>query len=80
MPGLTIDTKLPGEALIVAIIELAASFRATQDADVRRFWDLVAVEMQTNWRKVWSDAGLWERLADLDEHIAKMKQPGPIKP
>lgn len=78
MPGLTIDTKLPGEALIVAIINLAEKFRSTQDTDVRRFWDLVAVEMQTNWRKVWADAGMWERLTDLDEHIAAMKKPGPV--
>jgi len=77
MPSLTIDTDLPGETLIVAAIDLAARFRETQDADVRRFWDLVAVEMHTNWRKVWVDAGLWERLPELEAHIAKMKEAKP---
>jgi hypothetical protein len=71
---LTIETKLPGEGLIQAAIEFAGKIRETQSEDVRKFWDMVAVEMHANWRQVWVSAGLWKPLPELDAHIEKMRE------
>jgi len=60
MPELKVGVTLPGEAIVVAILQFALKHRETMSQDNRDKWDALQIRMLTRW------ADFWDRLT-LDD-------------